>query len=88
MKTEFLSHFFKSIDKLKSADVKSDVVNAILNVEQAKDTSEIKSIKKLSGHKFSYRIRIGEYRIGVFIENEIVEFAVVAHRKDIYKIFP
>lgn len=88
MKTEFLSHFFKSIDKLKSSDVKNDVVNAIMNVEQAKDTSEIKSLKKLSGHKFSHRIRIGDYRIGVFIENEIVEFAVVAHRKDIYKIFP
>jgi hypothetical protein len=33
MKTEFLSHFFKSIDKLKSADVKSDVVNAILKIQ-------------------------------------------------------
>ncbi len=88
MRTEFLGHFFKSIDKLKSSDVKNDVVNAIMNVEQASDTSEIKNIKKLSGHKFSYRIRIGDYRIGVFIENEIVEFAVVAHRKDIYKIFP
>jgi len=41
MKTEFLGHFFKSIDKLKSTDVKNDVVNAIMNVEQAKDTSEI-----------------------------------------------
>jgi len=88
MKTEFLNHFFKSIDKLKSTDVRNDVVNAILNVEQASDTSEIKNLKKLTGHKFSYRIRIGDYRIGVFIENEIVEFAVVAHRKDIYKIFP
>ena len=88
MRTEFLGHFFKSIDKLKSSDVKNDVVNAIMNVEQASDTCEIKNIKKLSGHKFSYRIRIGDYRIGVFIENEIVEFAVVAHRKDIYKIFP
>ena len=52
MKTEFLNHFFKSIDKLKSADVKNDVVNTIMNVEQARDTSEIKSMKKLSGHKF------------------------------------
>ena len=42
MKTEFLSHFFKSIDKLKSTDFKNDVVDAIMNVEQAKDTSEIK----------------------------------------------
>jgi hypothetical protein len=44
MKTEFLNHFFKSIDKLKSTDLKNDVINTIINIEQAKDTSEIKSI--------------------------------------------
>ncbi len=83
-----MSHFFKSIDKLKSTDVKNDVINVIENVEKTMDLSEIKSIQKLSGYKFSYRIRIGDYRVGVFIENDTVEFAVVAHRKDIYKIFP
>lgn len=88
MKTEFLSHFDKSLNKLKSKEVKKEVVDAILNVEQAQKLTDIKNLKKLKGHKFSYRIKIGDYRIGIFIENEIVEFAVVAHRKDIYKFFP
>jgi mRNA interferase RelE/StbE len=88
MKTEFLSHFDKSIDKLKSAIVKKEVADAILNVEQATNLKEIKNLKKLTGYKISYRIEIGDYRIGIFIENDTVEFSTVAHRKDIYKIFP
>jgi mRNA interferase RelE/StbE len=50
--------------------------------------SEIKNVKKLKGFSNAYRIRIGDYRIGVTFENNIVKFARVAHRKEIYKIFP
>lgn len=88
MKTEFLARFYKDLDKLPSQSVKNDVIDAIKNVEAATKISQISNIKKLGGYSFSYRIRIGSYRIGVFIENDIVEFARVLHRKDIYKAFP
>lgn len=38
--------------------------------------------------EFLYRIRIGDYRIGIFVEGKTVEFARVVHRKDIYQQFP
>ena len=88
MKTDFLKQFLKDLNKITLTKVKNDVVNIILNVEQAAKISEIKDIKKLSGFKNAYRIKTGNYRIGVFIENNIVEFARFTHRKDIYKIFP
>ena len=87
MKTEFLKQFYKDLDKL-STSVKDDVANAIENVEAASRTTEIKNLKKMVGFKYAYRIKIKDYRIGVFIENGIVEFARVNHRKDIYNIFP
>ena len=88
MKAEFLSKFYKDLDKLTTAKTKSDVANAIDNVEKSTSIREIKNIKKLSGHKNAYRIKIGDYRIALFYENNIIEFARIAHRKDIYKIFP
>ncbi len=88
MKTEFLARFYKDLDKLPSQSVKNDVADAIENVEAALKIGQIDNVKKLTGYSFSYRIRIGNYRIGVFIENDIVEFARVLHRKDIYKLFP
>jgi len=88
MKTVFLKHFEKDLDKLKSSEIQNNVFETILNVENALKLSDIKNIKKLKGYKRSYRIRVGDYRVGVFIENDLVEFAAVSHRKDIYKQFP
>lgn len=88
MKVEFLAKFLKDLDKLSSQAVKNDVLAAIQNIEQAHKTTDIQNLKKLKGSKIAYRVRIGDYRIGLFIENNTVEFARVVHRKDIYKLFP
>ena len=88
MKTEFTSRFYKDIDKITQATVKSDLSSVIQQVEEAKQLTEIKNIKKLKGHSTAYRIRMGDYRIGIFYEKNIVEFIRIAHRKDIYKVFP
>ena len=67
MKVEFLSSFNRDIGKL-SQSVKNDVAHAIEEVENASKLTEIGSIKKLKGFKNVYRIRMVEYRIGLFIE--------------------
>ena len=88
MTTEFLTTFYRDLDKLTEQSVKDDVVAAIENVEAAAKPSEIRQLKKLKGYKNAYRIRIGNYRIGVIIEKGVVEFARVAHRREVYRIFP
>jgi len=88
MKTEFLNQFYKDLDKITLSDVKNDIATAIEDVENATKPIEIKKIKKLTGYKNAFRIKIGDYRIGIFIEKNTVEFARVLHRKDIYKVFP
>jgi len=78
----------KDIDSNISEQLQNEIANAILNVESAKRINEIHNISKLKGYKNAFRIRIGNYRIGVFITNNIVEFARFVHRKDIYRLFP
>ena len=84
----FLDKFNKDVDKLKDSKAKDALVKAISKVEQATSLHEIPNLKKLKGEKIAYRIRIGEYRIGLYIENNVVEFVRIVHRKDIYKVFP
>jgi mRNA interferase RelE/StbE len=88
MKTAFLKQFYKDIDRIALDSIKDDISDAITDVENASKPTEIKGIKKLTGYKYAFRIKIGDYRIGLFIEKGIVEFARVVHRKDIYKVFP
>lgn len=40
------------------------------------------------GYESFYRIRIGDYRIGIEIINEVITFITIFHRKDIYNKFP
>ncbi len=88
MIVEFLAHFQKDLQKLKQQNILDEVGQVILNAEQANNVSNLKNPKKLRGYKNAYRLRVRDYRIGLFIENNTIEFARIAHRKDIYTLFP
>lgn len=88
MRVEFLDKFNKDLIKIKNKNVFKDVSETIENVELSSNVVAIKNIKKLKGYKNAYRIRIGNFRIGIFVTADTVEFARVVHRKDIYKVFP
>jgi len=80
--------FEKDTDKIKDKRILFKIVDVIEKVREADDIISIKNIKKLKGSNKFYRIRIGDFRIGLIIDNDIVEFIRCLHRKDIYKYFP
>jgi len=88
MKIEFKKSFLKELKKLKNKSLKANVAECILQVESAKNLSQIKNLKKLTGYDVYYRIRVGDYRIGIKIEKDVVFFVVFEHRKSIYQGFP
>lgn len=83
-----LNKFYKDLDKIDDKKLASKIIQIIEDIENAGTLSDIKNLKKMQGFTICYRIKIGEYRIGLYIENNIVELARLAHRKDIYKLFP
>ena len=100
MNVNFRKSFEKDLKKLKDKKLLSKIQKIVENVESiAKNTEkdeipEILNFSKMSGHSDKYRIRLGNYRIGITIENnenddfEILWFERLLHRKDIYKYFP
>jgi mRNA interferase RelE/StbE len=64
------------------------VRQAILDVEAAASWSDVPNIKKIRGSTSAFRIRIEDYRIGLFIEDDDAEFVRVLPRRDIYRNFP
>lgn len=88
MKAEFLKQFYKDLNKITLQSTLDDIIASVKNVEEAASMREIKNFKRLKGYKNVYRIKVGDYRIGVFIENDVVEFARIVHRRDIYRVFP
>ena len=80
--------FQKSLRKLNNREVSERVLETIENIELAETLSDIRGLKKLKGYQTAYRIRIGDYRIGLQILDDTVHFVRVANRKDIYDEFP
>lgn len=88
MKTAFKASFLRSLKKIQDYQLKTDIADTILNIELAESLKQINNLKKLKGYKLYYRIRIGDYRIGIKMETDTVIFVDIDHRKNIYRIFP
>jgi len=88
MEVQFTNKFSRQLDKIKDRKLIDSVSEKVREVIQADELSQITHLKKLKGYKQFYRIRIGDYRIGLKIEKKTFIFSTIAHRKDIYKHFP
>ena len=89
MIVEFDKSFSKSIDKIDNKEILRKIEAIILKLEKASSLKYIDNIKKLTGFKKYYRIRLGYYRIGFEKVNDTtVILIIIAHRKDIYRKFP
>ena len=80
--------FEKDLKKTGNKLLERKVALCIENIIAAKDISAIKNIKELKGSDDYFRIRIGDYRIGVIKNKEEILFIRILHRKEIYRFFP
>jgi mRNA interferase RelE/StbE len=80
--------FQKDTRRIKDKFILQRIANTIANIQRAKNLEDIKDLKKIRGTHSMYRIRIGDYRLGIIITDTAVEFVRCLHRKDIYKYFP
>ncbi len=88
MKVEFKRSFVRDLERVKDKALKEQVRQVIEQAEEAQTLQEIGDIKKLRGSDQYYRIRIGDYRLGLVVEEQKVIFVRLLHRKDVYRYFP
>ncbi|MBE9195177.1 type II toxin-antitoxin system RelE/ParE family toxin [Synechocystis sp. LEGE 06083] len=89
MDVQYFPSFIKDLKRLKNSPqyelIRSLVFNEIPQLEQIQS---IPNVKKLKGEDNAYRIRLGDYRIGFYIQNESIILARVIHRRKFYRYFP
>jgi len=87
--TEFRKSFVRDLrKKAKNRQLLERIQEAVIQVEESENIYEIKNIKKITAKDAFYRIRVGDYRIGLFIEDDTARFVRMLHRKEIYRYFP
>lgn len=73
---------------MRNKDVRRHIRDTIDEIGRAQSLQELTGVKKLKGSGDYYRIRVGEYRIGVILAGDSVVFVRCLDRKDIYRYFP
>jgi mRNA interferase RelE/StbE len=81
--------FNKDLDRVGHAEkVKETLLELIESIKAAGSLSDLKNLRKIEGYKGYYRIRVGDYRLGIKVEKNRIALIRFLHRKDIYRRFP
>jgi len=62
--------------------------NVLLQLESEPSLQNISHCIKMKGHPQAYRIRVGSYRLGVYLVDNELQIARFVKRNGIYKLFP
>jgi mRNA interferase RelE/StbE len=88
MNVEFRKSFEKDLSKIRDVELLQRIQAVIEEVESIDSFTDLSNIKKLKAEGDYYRIRVGDYRIGLSVGEDAVTFVRVLHRKEIYRYFP
>ena len=89
MNLEFKKSFAKDLKKkANDATLRSRVQEVIQQVDDANRMEGVRNLKKLRAEGNYFRLRLGDYRIGLTIEGDTVCFVRCLHRSEIYRYFP
>lgn len=80
---EWKNSALKEIEKLP----RQIVTRVVAAVDKLSDNPFPQGVRKLVGSEFSYRVRVGDYRViyNIFQNRLVIEIVRVRHRKDAYK---
>jgi mRNA interferase RelE/StbE len=87
VKTEYRKRFLKELSKVPLNQRK--VIEEFIFGEllQLRSLEESGKIERMKGYPNFFKVRFGDYRVGLHIENEVI-IERVLHRKEIYRYFP
>jgi len=88
MKVEFRKSFEQDLLEINDKTLLTKIQTTIELVETVSKPNDISNLKKLKMKGNYYRIRVGNYRIGLTLKDDTFTFVRVLPRKDIYRDFP
>ncbi len=89
MKLEVRRSFTRDIEGIRNQSLLNRIDRKIDEMEAADAITEVSSVKKLSSSSGNdYHVRIGNYRLGFTIEDEVAILVRFGHRSDFYQSFP
>lgn len=80
--------FAKDLVQIKDQRLYNRIGDCIEQIQKADSLSQIGSLRKITLKSHYYRIRLGDFRLGIKVDGTTVIFIRALHRKEIYRYFP
>jgi len=89
MKDQISKRFSKDTQKITDKRILAKIKQVIIEASQAESLVNISDLEEMSGFPNYYRVKFDySYRIGIYCENELIQFLRVDNREGFYKKFP
>ena len=89
MEVEQTASFVRDARRIRDADSRRRVGRVIEELEATSSITEVPNIYRITASSGRYyRIRIGDYRLGIALESDVVVLVRFMHRREIYRKFP
>jgi mRNA interferase RelE/StbE len=89
MKILYTNSFSKDLDRIRhQAKIKKRLLELIDKIKQIGSLADLNDVRKIVGYQGYYRIRVGDYRLGIKVTENSIEMVRFLHRKEIYRRFP
>ena len=89
MEVRYRQAFLRDLKKLKNQPIYDQVFTlAFTTLPATTSLREISNVKMMRGTSQRYRIRIGNYRVGIESQGNMIQMSRVLHRREFYRYFP
>ena len=88
MEIRYGAGFNRDLARIRNPDLSRRIERIIEDLKAASTITEARGVRRMTGAERYYRIRIGDYRLGVSAEGDVVTLLRFAHRSEIYRVFP
>ena len=88
MRVLFERSFLTDVRSVNDKSTLRKLSDIIALLKSVSTLTEIPHLKKLKGHPSAFRIKLGDYRLGFFLEESTLILVKFQNRKNIYRKFP
>ena len=88
MNVERTPAFNRDLRRLRSARTLRHVERVIEELAAAINLTELTNVRRLQAEGRHYRIRVGDYRLGITMADDVAVLRRFLHRNEIYRYFP
>ncbi|MXZ89508.1 MAG: type II toxin-antitoxin system RelE/ParE family toxin [Dehalococcoidia bacterium] len=88
MEIRYRTSFGRDLRRERNSDLRRRVERIVEQLQSAPSAASVTGLVSMQGYANHYRVRVGDYRLGIIVDGDTAILVRFLHRRDIYRHFP